>query len=70
MTKTCGRCGKRIRLIRWGLHFKWVTGKDTWKCEPTAEFPVRSHYPLLDKERDGKAEEVLPGVPAADELVR
>jgi len=41
----CGRCGQPIRLVPWGLHYKWVSGKDTWKCQPTAEFPVRSHHP-------------------------
>jgi hypothetical protein len=42
---TCGHCGQPIRLVPWGMHYKWVRGKDTWKCQPTTEFPVRSHHP-------------------------
>lgn len=47
--KTCERCGAAIVLLPQGLHFKWVLAsqpkKMLWKCDPTPEFPVRSHAP-------------------------
>jgi len=49
----CTRCGAAIHLVKGGRDrngvewFRWVTDlkkpKDTWRCQPTREFPVRSH---------------------------
>lgn len=48
-TTTCTECGQFITLVPFGLHYKYVSVtrlvQRLWKCEPTAEFPVRSHQP-------------------------
>lgn len=47
-SSVCGRCGAKIRLIPWGLHFKWVSGMGmgaTWRCQQDAEHPTRAHWP-------------------------
>jgi len=48
----CAHCRQRITLIRIqsdSPNYKWVTDtrkpSDTWKCDPTPEFPVRAHAP-------------------------
>ena len=53
--RQCGRCGATIHLVKGGADrkgvewFRWVTNpkrpQDSWKCQPTAEWPVRSHSP-------------------------
>lgn len=57
--RTCERCGAAIVLKPMGLHFKWVLAsrpkQREWKCEPTPEFPVRSHAPVgATKERTAR----------------
>ena len=49
---TCKRCGAVIFLAKAGnteQSYKWATNpekpRDTWKCDPTPEAPVRSHQP-------------------------
>jgi len=48
-TTTCTRCGQFIILVPFGLHYKYVTvtrlSQREWKCQPTTQFPVRSHEP-------------------------
>jgi hypothetical protein len=59
----CVRCGHRLVLAAYGLHYKYVQAGDLemWKCDPTPEFPVRSHIPektvkeLRGLERDPQA---------------
>jgi len=53
--RTCALCGATIHLVKGGKDrvgtewFRWVTHpdkpKDTWKCLPNRDFPVRSHSP-------------------------
>ena len=57
---TCRRCGAMIYLVKGGTSrattkkaaetwFRWVTRPDkpgdTWKCQTSREFPLRSHEP-------------------------
>lgn len=49
MKAICGGCGQQIRLVAWGGHHKWVTGRKsraTWHCLATAQAPTRAHYPV------------------------
>lgn len=48
---TCARCGRQIHLVKLGPdRFRWAIDPekpaDTWKCEPTKDFPLRSHAPV------------------------
>jgi hypothetical protein len=47
---TCTRCGQFIALVPFGLHYKYVNvtrlAQRVWKCQPTSDYPVRSHKPL------------------------
>jgi hypothetical protein len=47
-TKTCGRCGATIYLIKAGDHYQWVTNPDqsnTWHCRNDPLFPALAHAP-------------------------
>ena len=48
----CKECQKLITLFRIGAdNYKWLSNPkdlDSWKCNPTAEFPVRSHTPAKE----------------------
>jgi hypothetical protein len=51
----CERCGATIQLVKTGVNsYKWVTDfsrpLNSWKCRPTADFPVRGHRPILGQE--------------------
>lgn len=43
--ETCEYCGKDIRLIPFGEHYKWAAAGLDWKCGNDPAFPVRAHKP-------------------------
>jgi hypothetical protein len=47
-TKTCGRCGATIYLIKAVDHYEWVTDlnkNNAWRCGNDPLHPVLAHAP-------------------------
>lgn len=52
--RICELCGATISLAKTGqVGFKWVTNpekpKDSWRCLPTNDYPVRAHSPTQER---------------------
>lgn len=53
----CERCDREIHFAKTGVNsYKWVTNpakpKTSWKCDPTMEYPVRSHAPKQEQDNE------------------